>query len=378
MSFFSEVKTVYQFFQKTPLSEKRIVFYAEHAGYYPYFEGLINELTIRHKATVSYITSDPRDPVLTVDNSYLRPFYINTLLPFFMRLVDAKVFVMTLTDLNHFHLKRSCNPVHYVYVFHALVSTTMAYREGSFDYYDTVFCAGPHQIEEIRRYEELKKLKQKKLVEAGYYRLERIYEAYKKRSFSSRPGSKKTVLIAPSWGKSNIFEFCGEELIAILLRAGYSVIARPHPETIKRTPELISRLESQFSNHREFTLEKSVAGDDSLLKADVLISDCSGIFFEYAFGTERPVLFIDVPPKVKNPRFKEVGIQPLELALRPKVGVIISPDILRTVPKVLEELIASKDSFQKTIIELRNKHVFAFGESSKIGAQYILNLLGPD
>lgn len=125
-------------------------------------------------------------------------------------------------------------------------------------------------------------------------------------------------------------------------------------------------------------MEKSVAGDDSLLKADVLISDCSGIFFEYAFGTERPVLFIDVPPKVKNPRFREVGMEPLELVLRPKVGVIVSPDNIHSIPKVLEELIARKDSFRKNIIELRNKHVFAFGESSKIGAQYILNLLGPD
>ena len=38
-------------------------------------------------------------------------------------------------------------------------------------------------------------------------------------------------------------------------------------------------------------------------------------------------------------------------------------------------LIAGKDSFRKTIIELRNKHVFAFGESSKIGAQHIMDLL---
>lgn len=374
MSFLSEVVTIYKFFKKTPPAEKRIVFYAEHAGYYPYFEGLINELTTRYQETISYITSDPRDPILTANNSHLRTFYLNSLLSFFMRLVDARVFVMTLTDLNQFHLKRSYNLVHYVYAFHALVSTTMIYREGSFDYYDTIFCTGQHQVQEIRRYEELKNLKQKKLVEAGYYRLERIYADYKKRLFLSQPKSKKIVLIAPSWGDKNIFEFCGEELVNLLLRAGYTVIARPHPETIKRSPKLINQLELKFSNNTEFTLERSVAGDDSLLKADVLISDWSGIFLEYAFGTERPVLFIDVPPKVKNPRFKEIGIEPLELTLRPKVGVIISPDNLHSIPEVLEQLINRKDHFRDTIIELRNKYVFSFGQSSKIGAQYIMNL----
>ena len=375
MSFFSEIRAIYRFFKKTPPSEKRIVFYAEHAGYYSYFEGLINELTARYREIITYITSDPCDPVLTFKNPRLRPFFINKLLPFFMRLVNSKLFVMTLTDLNQFYLKRSYNPVHYVYVFHALVSTTMAYREGSFDHYDTIFCVGPHQVEEIRRYEKLKNLTPKTLVEAGYYRLERIRAAYKQKMLLSRQESKKTVLVAPSWGEKNIFEFCGEQLISILLRSGYAVIARPHPETVKRSPKLIDQLESEFGAHSQFTLEKSVASDESLLKADVLISDCSGIFLEYAFGTERPVLFIDVPPKVKNSRFREIGIEPLELTLRPKVGIIVSPDNMRSIPEVLEELIAGKDSFRKTIIELRNKHVFAFGESSKIGAQHIMDLL---
>ncbi len=46
--------------------------------------------------------------------------------------------------------------------------------------------------------------------------------------------------------------------------------------------------------------------DDSLLRADVLICDISGIALEYVFGTERPVLFLDVPLKIHNPRFKEL------------------------------------------------------------------------
>ena len=193
-------------FKKTPAGEREIVFYSEHGGYFPNFEGLIRELTGRHGKVVSYITSAADDPILGAPPDGVRSFYIRDTLPLQMAFIDCKVFVMTLTDLNQFHLKRSAHPVHYVYVFHSLVSTHMMYRAGAFDHYDSVLCAGPHHVEEIRRREEQQGLAGKQLVEAGYYRLERIRDRY--REFTELPSaaSRTTVLVAPSWGEDNILE----------------------------------------------------------------------------------------------------------------------------------------------------------------------------
>ena len=182
MRLLKEIADFHRFFWRTPKTEKAIVLYAEHEGYYPYFEGLIEKLISNYDRTLCYVTSDPDDPILQETRSGLRTFYLNKLLSLFMAHVNCSVFVMTLTDLGQFHLKRSLNPVHYVYVFHALVSTHMIYRYGAFDQYDSILCCGPHQVEEIRRHEELNQLPTKRLVEAGYYRLERIYEAYQKYS----------------------------------------------------------------------------------------------------------------------------------------------------------------------------------------------------
>jgi len=172
-----EMADFHRFFWRTPKAEKSIVFYAEHGGYYSYFEGLIEKLISGHNRNLCYVTSDPDDPILQETQSRIRTFYVNKLLSLFMAHINCKVFVMTLTDLNQFHLKRSINPVHYIYAFHALVSTHMVYRYGAFDYYDSILCCGPHQAQEIRRHEELSGLPVKCIIEAGYYRLERIYEA---------------------------------------------------------------------------------------------------------------------------------------------------------------------------------------------------------
>jgi len=369
---FKEIHELYRFFWKTPKEEKAIIFYAEHEGYFPNFEGLIEELIDGHKQKLCYVTSDPNDPILKTSQPLINTFYINKLLVLFMSYVNCKVFVMTLTDLNQFHLRRSANPVHYVYVFHALVSTHMMHLFGAFDHYDTIFCVGPHQIREIRKHEKKEALRKKILIEAGYFRLERIYRAFRKYAVV-KPSSnaKGTILIAPSWGKDNVLENCGKRLVNLLLKAGYEVIVRPHPETVRRCPKLLDLFSTEFGSNPYFTLEISVATDDSILKADVLICDCSGIALEYAFGTERPVLFLDVPIKIKNPHYRELDIEPLELSLRSKIGVIISPEQLVKVPQIITSLILEKNKYAQKLSQLRDDNVYAFGESSKVGAKYI-------
>ena len=354
-----EIADFHRFFQRTPKAQKVIVFYAEHQDYYPYFEGLIRELLDGHSQTLCYITSDPDDPILQSPELGIRTFYLNKLLPFFMAFVNCRVFVLTLTDLNQFHLRRSINPVHYVYVFHSLVSTHMIYRFGAFDYYDSILCVGPHQIKEIRKQEELYSLKPKSLVETGYYRLERLHKAY---SEYNKGSDEISVLVAPTWGASNLMEICGEELFRILLDGDYKITLRLHPETVKRHRYLI---------RDNILLETSVGNMDSLINADILITDWSGIGMKYAFGTERPVIFIDTPRKVNNPKYEELGIEPVESFLRDKIGVIVSPESLDTIPEVIYDLILNRSAYRKGIIELRRKHVYAFGHSAEIGARYI-------
>jgi YidC/Oxa1 family membrane protein insertase len=367
----------YRRFKKLSVQDRSIVFYAEHSGYYPYFEGIIEKLTHEYDRTICYVTSDWHDPILTNSDPRIKTLYLNRLLPFFMAFVDCKVFVMTLFDLGNFHLRRSINPVHYVYVPHGLVSTHMVVRHNAYDHYDCILCTGPHRITEIRRREQLQNLPPKTLVEAGYYRLERIYQDYQD-YVGHKPSQPdgETVLIAPSWGADNILESCGEELVELLLREGYRVVVRPHPETIKHAPRLIKQLEDGFGKKPSFTLEKSVVSHDSLLQADILITDWSSISLEYAFGTERPVLFLDVPPKIRNPKWRELGIEPIEFSLRQEVGMIVSHDRVNAVPQAIKQLVASQCAYKKRLAELRNRYVYSFGRSAEIGAKYIIERAG--
>ena len=365
---FFEIKNLLRFL-KLSKDEKEIIFYAEHAGYYPNFEGILKELNIKSNKKFCYITSDINDPILKNNDSKINSFYIKNFLPFFMLLVNCKVFVMTLTDLNQFHLKRSINNVHYVYVFHALVSSHMMYREGAFDHYDTILCVGPHHEKEIRKRERDLNLKPKRLIQGGYYRLERISNKYKNLNLDH---DGKNILIAPSWGPQNIIESCGIEIVKKLLDLKYKVMLRPHPETTKRSPEILKKYCDKFADNENFVLQTDISGDEAMLKADLLITDLSGIAFEYAFGTNRPVLFIDLPKKIQNKNYQKLGIDPFELSIRNQIGFVLKTEELNNLENVVKNLINQKSLYKEKIKEIAEKSVYEFGNSSKVGAEIIL------
>ncbi len=374
---FLELKNLLRFF-KLRKSEKEIVFYAEHGGYYPSFEGILKELDVQSDKKICYITSDINDPILKNDNPKINSFYIKKFLSIFMVLVNCKVFVMTLTDLNQFHLKRSINDVKYIYVFHAIVSSHMMYRQGAFDYYDTILCVGPHHEKEIRKREKDLNLKPKKLIQGGYYRLERISDNYKNLNSTIIVVPKtdgKSILVAPSWGEQNIIESCGVEIVQKLLDLDYKVTLRPHPEITKRKPELLKKYSDKFVSNKNFTLETNVAGDESMLKADLLITDLSGIALEYAFGTKRPVLFIDLPKKIQNKNYLDLGIEPLELSIRNQIGILIKQSELNNLGEIVKNLISQKDFYKEKIEKIKEQSVYEFGNSSRVGAQAILDIL---
>ena len=264
----------------------------------------------------------------------------------------------------------------YVYVFHSMASTHMIYEPDGFDHYDTVLCVGPYMIDEIRARERGEGLAAKELLEHGYGRLDTIIATAGERPRREAPNDPPVVLVAPSWGPHCIFETCGQELVQVLLDAGAEVIARPHPMTSKRTPDAIPALVGRFDDHERFTLDTGIAGQESLHRSDLMVSDWSGAALEYAFGLERPVLFIDVPRKVNNADYGKLGIEPFEAAVRERIGRVVEPDDLGSVPAAVEELIGDAAGFGETLRSVREQSIFNVGTSGAVAARIIAEKAG--
>jgi len=364
-------------YRKLPADWRNIVIYSESGQDWHYFESLVTVLNTDLKHKVTYVSSDSNDPGLSRQHEFFRAICIpqGFFLTLHFNMQKADVVVLTMMDLDNLQLKKSINPIHYVYLFHALGSIHMADFANSYDAYDSLFCVGPHHVAELRKRESMLGMEARNLFEYGHPRLENLLTAAKSyEQPAPQAESAPVVLIAPTWGEQSIFNTCGDELTGLLLDAGYHVIVRPHYQTLQMTPEVVDKLRARYGGHDNFEFQDRMGESDTLFRSDILISDWSSMAIEYALGLEKPVLFVDLPRRIRNPDWRDLGIEPQEVSFRELAGDIVSPQQLDEAPQKIASLLENKKSFRQTMTNLRPQMVFNIGSSVELGAREIARL----
>ncbi len=365
MSFFSEYTQVNRLLQQ----KQQVVFYAESRYYFVYFKKLIDDLLAEQGITICYITSDKNDPLFKKAPAGMKVLHVKWMLGFLFSRIRADVMIMTMPDLDNFLFKRSAGVGTYIYMFHAAVSTHQQYRKKAFFHYDTVFCTGEYQAQEIRKAEELYGQKQKTVIPYGYPLLDELNS----HDSVATDNDRSTILIAPSWFEGCILDTCIEELLQRLSQLPYKVILRSHPEYAKRKQKEFRKVQQLIAKNPAMSIDELPNVFDRLPSADILITDRSGIAFEFAFGIKKPVLFIETAYKQMNPDWKELGIEPVENSLRSSLGVTISADELEKLPQKINELTALHPGFTNRINELSQRIFYNSNEAYRSGLTYILS-----
>jgi phosphonate transport system ATP-binding protein len=363
---------------------KKIAFYAERGSDWNHYSNIINDLINIHNIDIYYITSDHTDSILTKSTKNIYPYYIgyDEVRTEFLQTLRFKIFVTTMPDLGKFNFTRSPYDVHYVYVFSTLISTHMGYIQDAFDYYDSILCLGPHQINEIKASEQYYGLKQKTIIECGYGHLDNILDTLKQEPKTLQAQKEDiSVVIAPTYGQHSLLEIDNGELccnlLDILAKANIAVTLRPHWMSINNNPSLISKITERQKKYKAFNIEKDLSSISSLIDSDVLISDLSGVALEYAFGFLKPVVYIDIPIRVRNADFNAIKLPAFEVEMQSKTGKVVSPEKLTDIPNIIHKL-NKDDTFRNNCVELRKKSVFNIGISGSVGANYLFDLIQRD
>lgn len=211
---------------------------------------------------------------------------------------------------------------HLVHMPHSLASLQMIYPKDAFDAYDVLFAAGPQHEREFAALSEVRKLGGRRSYPVGYGKLDLLRDALTIERPRPR-ASGRHILLAPSWGTDNILNIMGKELVGRVLDAGHAITVRPHPSFFLEKDAVVEDISQTFAEREGFMLEYATGLGDAFFTADLLISDYSGSALEFATAREMPVIFIDVPPKVVNPRWREIGLEPVELGLRERIGELV-------------------------------------------------------
>lgn len=356
--------------------EKQIVFYSEKNGFYKYFQNVIEVILRKTDIVIHYITSDPKDEVFALASDNFKVYYIgeNKLIVLMMKM-EADIVCMTMPDLQKYHIKRSMvkNDIEYVYMDHGVGSLNMMLRKHALDYFDTIFVANDLVYREMREQENVYGLKERTLVKWGSGVIDNMISSYQGQN--KDVSDKKTILIAPSWQENNIMDSCIDSILFCVLGKGYQVVLRPHPQYVRHFEEKLLEMKEQYAQYDDFELQMDFASNDTVFNADILVTDWSGIAYEYSFTTLKPSLFINTPMKVMNPDYREINVKPFDIEIRDQVGISIELDKVDSIEDVVKELLEGDAYTPQAMEKVRENYLYNVTKSGEIGADYLIKQL---
>lgn len=276
---------------KAEISNTQIPFaiFSDDKRYWTVFEPICREMDRLGKDVV-YMTASEDDPVFKCTYPHVKAEYIGSGNKAFAHLnyLNATILLSTTPSLDVYQWKRSKQVRWYVHIPHAANDITL-YRMFGIDYYDAILLSGDYQIEDLRALEKLRSLPAKELVKVGIPYMDEM--AARLAKAGPIAPHDRTVLLAPSWGKSALFGVYGGKIIDALLKTGYHVIIRPHPQSFASEKELMDQLMTAYPPSEQLEWNRDTDNFDVLRRSDILISDFSGVSFDFSLVYDKPIIY---------------------------------------------------------------------------------------
>ena len=243
------------------------------------------------------------------------------------------------------------------------------YRMFGVDYYDAVMLSGEYQVEDLRYLEKLRSLPEKDVELVGVPYMDKMVERLK--NDTPVGAHERTVLLAPSWGPSSILNKYGERFIDLLIKTGYHIIIRPHPQSFTAEKELMEKLMAKYPETEKLEWNRDNDNYEVLKRSDILISDFSGVVFDFCLVYDKPVIYADTEFDTGPYDFWWLEDIPWTFRALPRIGEKLTSDNLDNIKDLIDECIENP-SYAEARAEVRDETWVHRGEGAARAADYII------
>lgn len=337
------------------------VIFSDNKRYWNVFEPICREFDQRG-IDIVYMTTSPDDPVLECPYEHVKGEFIGDSNRAFAKLnfLNATIVLSTTPGLDIYQWKRSKDVQCYVHILHAASEVTL-YRMFGIDYYDSMLLSSQRQLEDVRKLEQLRQLPEKEITIVGLPYMDEMVQRLK----NSGPAEShdRTVLLAPSWGPSAIFSKFGGDIIKVLLKTGYHVIVRPHPQSFESEKDMIEKIVKEYPESEQLEWNRDVDNFDVLKRSDLLISDFSGVTFDFALVYDKPIIYADT--KFDKAPYDAWWLEEelwTNTAL-PRIGMELTAEKMDSLKEMIDTCLENP-AYAKGREEVRNETWEYFGEGT--------------
>ena len=355
------------------LTKHQLVVYSEGRQYWSTFRPLIDELGRRNERCL-YLTSDEQDPGLLYSSELVSSKYIGTGTKAYASLavLDADVCVMTTPGLDVLQIKRSKGVKHYAHLIHAPTDVGL-YKHYAFDYFDSILLSGDHQVKSLLKLEELRGTPRKHLHKVGCLYYDEMQRQLEELEAAPVTDSTLTVLVAPTWGQNGLLKRFGARILIPLLEKQWKVIVRPHPQSYIAEKDMLDRIREELRHYPNLRWDHGNDGTQSMARANVMVSDLSGIVFDFVFLFERPAITLKYDVNKIGQEASDLPWELWELTVLDIIGARIDEREVDKLPTVIEQELGKSDRREK-IRQLRDGSVANFGHAAKDTVNELLRI----
>ena len=354
---------------ETANDNPEFVIFSDHKRYWNVFKPICDEFE-RRNIPIVYMTASPDDPALTRPYEYVKCEFIGEGNRAFATLntLHADIVLSTTPSLDVLYWKRSKHVKYYVHVAHAASDLTL-YRMFGIDFYDAILISGEYQEKQLRALERVRKLPEKEIVMVGLPYLDsmkkRLEDAGRIRN--ERP----KILLAPSWGPSAIFSRFGGKIIEELLKTDYDIIIRPHPQSFTSEIDMIEGLMKKYPEGDRIEWNRDNDNFDVLKRSDIMISDFSGVMFDFCLVFDKPLIYTDV--QFDDSPYDACWLTEVPWTFRvlPKLGLKLTDDNMDELGNIIDKCLNDR-SFEKGRQEAREETWANIGESAVRITDYLI------
>ena len=351
-----------------------LVFQSEGGKYWQVFQPVLKALD-KYDIKYGFVTSDKNDPVFSsgLKNVVAVCPGKELMTLSYMNRIKAKVVVSTTPQLDVYMLKRSKHVEKYVHLFHAPADIGM-YEMYAFDNYDTLLCTGAYQKEAIRSIEKNRHEKAKKLLDTGCTYYDYMIEELKK--LPQKQDEGLTVLYAPAWGERSSVVKYGTAVIDRLADAGIRVIFRPHPQMYVSDKETIAAVEAKIKNNPLIELDRARTAAASMARSHAMVTDISGIIFDYALLFEKPIFLVNAEYNLGGYDVIDIdGGKVWDLDKSREITRIIKPEEIQDLASIVKAEMGNSNAYRDKIRKIKNEEIYNFGHAGEAAAAQLVEML---
>lgn len=353
-----------------------VVIFSDSKVYWNVFEPICDELEKRGQQAV-YMTMSEDDPALEKKYEHVETKFIGSGNTAYASLnsLNASVVLSSTPSLDVFQWKRSKNADFYIHILHAPGDISM-YRMFGIDYYDAFLLSGEFQGEQVRKLEELRNLPEREIVYSGLTYMDTLHDKYVaiQKKGKTQNDKEKTILLAPSWGPNGILKKYGAGFIEKLIATGYNLVIRPHPQSYVSEAEYMEELKNKFPETDKLKWNRDTDNFEVLMNSDIMISDFSGVIFDYAMVFDKPLIYTtpDYDKAIYDCAWIDDELWTFDIL--PEIGVELSEDKFDDIGAIIKSSIDS-DKMAEGRERARREAWMNSGHAAEKSVEYILEKL---